>query len=153
MTSVSGWASQLAPTVTGDFLASMVGMSASARLINAGIRIDMSGVNVVLVPHRSSLPDVDVQWIAEGGAFPVDMFATATSQLGPPHKLAVSTVVSRELLNAIGGESIFKVMLKENVAGFIRCFDFQRHACERGAQRRHSEWHRQFNRDTVDGRD
>src|SRR4051794_24482857 len=52
-TTNSGWAGALSPTATADFVASLIGESAAARLIGIGMRIDLSGLNSVLLPHRS----------------------------------------------------------------------------------------------------
>jgi Phage capsid family len=120
ITSVSSWASPLSPTATGEFLGSLVGQSAGARLIDAGLRVDLTGVAAVLIPHRSTnLPNVDTQWIAEAGVFPVRQYTLATSQLGPVHKLMSSVVATRELLDYGNGEQVLGVLLREDVAASL----------------------------------
>jgi hypothetical protein len=87
-TNVSGWAAPLSPNATADFVGSLIGESAGAKLIGDGMRVDLSGVAAVLIPHRSSnLPNVDVAWIGEASSFPVRQFTLTTTQLGPTHKL------------------------------------------------------------------
>jgi hypothetical protein len=88
--------SVLSPSITADFVASLAFDSAAAKLIDLGMRIDMSGVSSVLIPHRSTnLPDVNAQWIGETNSFPVRQYTLAASTLGPVHKLASSVVLSR----------------------------------------------------------
>jgi hypothetical protein len=111
------WAGALSPTTTADFVSSLVGMSAGAKLIDAGMRIDLTNKYAVLLPHRSAnLPDSNTQWIAEGGPIPVRQYALATSILGPVHKLATSVVASRELLKGPGGEDVLATLMREDVA-------------------------------------
>jgi hypothetical protein len=111
------WAGVLSGTVTSDFLSSLVGMSAGAKLIDAGMIIDLTGKYAVLLPHRSNnLPDSNTQWIGESNAIPVRQYALATSTLGPVHKLATSVVATRELLRGPGGEEVLAQLMREDVA-------------------------------------
>ena len=120
LTTSGTWAGSLAPTATADFLGSLVGESAAAKLIDVGMRVDLSGVNSVTIPHRSTnIPAVDTQWVAEGGPFPVKQYTLATSTLGPVRKLASSVVLSREMAEASGGEDIFATLLKEDIAASL----------------------------------
>ena len=119
-TTTSTWAGALSPTATADFVASLTGESAAARLIDAGMRISLDGVNSVNIPHRSTnIPAVDTQWIAENGAFPVKQLSLAASTLGPTHKLATSVVLSREMAESAGGEEVFATLLREDVAASL----------------------------------
>jgi hypothetical protein len=87
----------LSPTTTADFIASLTGQSASARLIAAGVRLSPDGISSVQIPHRNTnLPDATVQFVAEAGVFPIRQYVLASSQLGPPHKLICSATATRE---------------------------------------------------------
>ena len=119
-TTSSGWAGVLSPTATADYVGSLIGESAAARLIGAGLRISLDGLNSVLLPHRSTaLPAVDTQWIAENGAFPIKQYTLAASTLGPMHKLATGVVLSREMAESAGGEEVFATLLREDVAASL----------------------------------
>jgi capsid protein len=112
--------SVLSPSITADFVASLAFDSAAAKLIDLGMRIDMSGVSSVLIPHRSTnLPDVNAQWIGETNSFPVRQYTLAASTLGPVHKLASSVVLSREMSEAAGGEEVFSTLLREDLAASL----------------------------------
>jgi hypothetical protein len=114
------WAGQLSPTITGEFVSSLVGMSAGARLIDAGMKVSLDGKYEILLPHRTAnLPNVDVQWVAEGAPFPVRSLSLATSILGPPKKLICSAVATRELLLSPSGESAIGQLLREDVAASL----------------------------------
>lgn len=118
--SSTGWGSQLSGTSTADFIGSLVGKSAGARLINAGLRVNLDGVSAVLIPHRSTaLPNVDAHWVAELGAYPVRQYAVATSQVGPTRKLITGSVISRELADYANGEEIVGQLLREDAAASL----------------------------------
>jgi hypothetical protein len=95
-TTSSGWAGVLAPAVAGDFLPRLASQSAAAKLIAAGVHIDLTGLYSVSFPHRTTnLPAIATQWVAENGAFPVKQFSLSASVIGPMCKLATSVVASR----------------------------------------------------------
>ena len=101
LTTSSTWAGALSPTATADFLGSLAGESAAARLIDAGMRVDLSGVNSVLIPHRSTnIPAVDTQWVAEGGPYPVKQYTLSASTLGPTESLQPQSSFRESLLRA-----------------------------------------------------
>jgi hypothetical protein len=86
-TTGSGWADSLAHTVTGDFVASMTGQSAAARLIDAGVKLtfDNNRAAAIAIPARAAAPSADVQWVAENAPMPVLSFTLSALTL-TPHK-------------------------------------------------------------------
>jgi hypothetical protein len=119
-TSSSTWAGFLSPTFVSDFLGSLTGESAAARLIAAGTRLSLDGTYSVTVPHRSAnLPNVDAQWVAELGVWPVRQVALAASTLGPTRKLITGAVVSRELADYANGEEIVGRLLIEDIGATL----------------------------------
>jgi hypothetical protein len=101
-------------------VASLAGESAAARLIGAGMRVDLSGVAGVLIPHRSApLPNIDVAWVQELGAYPVRQGLLASTLLGPTRKLITGIVVTRELADYANGDEIIGSMLREDVAASL----------------------------------
>jgi Phage capsid family len=116
-TTTSGWASQLAGTAVGDFVSSLAPLSAGAKLLDAAVRIDLSGINTISFPSRSGAIDsAAVPWIAEGAAIPVGMFTMTSATLGPTHKLAIITAMTRETAEHASGEVILTQLLRENAA-------------------------------------
>jgi hypothetical protein len=114
------WAGALSPTITGEFISSLVGISAGAELIDAALRIDLTGKYEVLLPHRSAnLANVDTQWVAEGAPFPIRSYALSQSILGPVKKLICSAVATREALQGSGGEEVIATLLREDVAASL----------------------------------
>ena len=110
----------LSGTATADFLGSLVGESAGARLITAGMRIPLDGVAAVNIPHRSTaLPALDAQWIAEAGPFPVKQYVLASSTLGPTKKMIASVALTNEMAQSSGGEEVFAQLLREDLAGSL----------------------------------
>jgi hypothetical protein len=118
--STGGWGGVLSGTSTADFLSSLVPESAAAKLIAAGLRIDMTGYNSILIPHRSgNLPATDVAWISELNAFPVRQTTLATTTLGPVHKMASSVSLSREMAESAGGQEVFDTLLREDIGASL----------------------------------
>jgi HK97 family phage major capsid protein len=117
-TTTSGWASQLVQTSVADFFSTITGMSAGARLIETGTKIDLGG-GTVLFPVASATP-IKVGWVNEADPIPVWSGTAAQNTLGPHRKMAAIVVVSRELLRrGVGGLATFEAMLRERVAESI----------------------------------
>lgn len=117
-TTVSGWASQLVQTSVADFFSTISDISAGARLIEAGAKIDLAG-GTVLLPVASTTP-IKIGWVNEADPIPIWSGATAQNTLGPYRKMAAIVVVSRELLRrGVGGLATFETMLRERVAESI----------------------------------
>jgi hypothetical protein len=119
-TGSSTWAGALSPSIVGDFLAGLAPESAAARLIAAGMRVDLTGVGSINVPHRSSnLANVDAQWVAEASPFPVKMFTLASTVIGPTRKLISSVVITRELAESSNGEQVVAQLLSEDIGASL----------------------------------
>ena len=116
-TTTSGWASQLAVSAVGDFVTSLEPISAGAKLLDAAVRVDLTGVNSISFPARSGPIDPDdVTWVAEGAPIPVSQFSIASATLGPMHRLAVIVTMTRESAEHGSGETVLTTLLRENAA-------------------------------------
>jgi hypothetical protein len=119
-TSTTGWASDLSPPRAGDFVGSLVPLSAAARLIDASTKVSLTGANALIIPHRQSAkPSTDVQWVSQAGPIGVRPLAFDSVGFGPPHKLGTACVLTRELVNASDGERIVGLALREDVAASL----------------------------------
>jgi hypothetical protein len=114
------WAKELSPTLTGDFVASLQPMSAAARLINAGIRLSLTGMYELNIPKRSTAKAAsDVAWLAEGGPIPVKQYSLNTVTLGPTHKLPLMVDLTRELAEHGNGEAVITQLIREDLAASL----------------------------------
>jgi hypothetical protein len=105
--------------LTVDFVGSLGSQSAGARLIDAGLRLSLDGVNTVLIPQRSGMPDAALAWVGEAGAFPVKQYTTASATLGPTRKLVASAAVTRETIDGGNGQAVISTLLREDLAASL----------------------------------
>jgi hypothetical protein len=97
------------PTSTGSFFAiqptallrNLAPSSAALKLFAAGLQVDLSGINSVLVP-KIAMPPTAV-FVAEGAPSPALQYSTANTQVGPLKKILFGIVVSRELQESTPG--------------------------------------------------
>jgi hypothetical protein len=114
------WAAPLAPTAVGDFIASLVPLSAGARLLTAAPRVDLSGVGSLLFPRRSgAISATAVPWVAEGDPAPVLQFVLESVPLNSATKLVAICVLTRELFEHSAANRVMRVLLAENVAAAL----------------------------------
>jgi hypothetical protein len=94
----SNWASQLAATAISSFVGTLQ-QSAGARLIAAGLQLNgLPGYAQITLPRAAFTGTPG--WVAEGAPIPVAQGVTAAAVLGPPKKLGLFEVVTRELAEA-----------------------------------------------------
>jgi hypothetical protein len=120
-TTDSAWASSLAQAVVGDFIASLAPISAAAGVLNAAMRVSLAGVASISFPQRSgAITAAPVAWVAEGAPIPAAQLTTSRNvTLGPACKLAILTVMTRELLEHGSGQTVLSTMLAENVSAAL----------------------------------
>jgi hypothetical protein len=126
----SGWASQLSPDLVSDFVASLAPVSAAARLISAGMPINLAGKDTVKVPRRQSgaKPVTPVQWVAEGAPIPVKQYVLDAVTLGPACKLASISALSREAVVHASGLATVSTLLREDVSASLDAWMFSTQA-------------------------
>ena len=109
--------SALAGAAVGDFVSSLVPISAAAKLFEVCTRVDLSGVNTISFPSRSGVIDpAAIPWVSQGAPIPVGQFQLTSASLGPVHKLAIITALTRECAEHASGEMVLTTLLKENAA-------------------------------------
>jgi hypothetical protein len=119
-TATPAWAATLAPTMVGDFVASLQPMSAAAKLIDAGIRLSLSGIYALNIPKRNSpKAATDVAWAAEGQPIAVKLYTLNTVALGPTHKLPLIVALTRELAEHANGQEVITTLIKEDLAASL----------------------------------
>jgi hypothetical protein len=99
--------------VSVAFLESLLPVSAGADLLARGIGLNFSGAAQISVPALSP-PSPGADFLAEGAPIPV---AVATSSAGPtllPHKLAVITTLTREMMTNTNAETLIRQALIES---------------------------------------
>jgi capsid protein len=91
------------PIGTSDFvavesvrsLALLAPKSAAVRLFEAGIQLDLTGVNRVRVPNVSTAPQA--AWVAEGAPAPALAAILGSTFLGPVRKILILAALTSEL--------------------------------------------------------
>jgi hypothetical protein len=117
-------ATDLAATTASDLVAGLMGASAAARLINAGLRVPLPGLNTVTIPRRKDAgAPTAVAFIGEGAAIGVEQGEVNTVTLGPTTKLASIISLSREQLEFGHGASL-EILTRENLAATLDSFSF-----------------------------
>lgn len=113
----STWAASLATSAVSDFVSSLGPISAGAKLLDAAVRVDLTGINSISFPSRSGAIDpAAVQWVVEGAPIPVGQFAVTSATLGPMRKLGILTALTRETAEHGSGETILTTLLRESAA-------------------------------------
>ncbi|WP_424363372.1 hypothetical protein [Methylocystis parvus] len=108
----------LTQAAVGAYVASLAPISAGARLIEAGQRVNLKPFSTISYPRLADTPTA-VAWVGEGAPIPVGSLDLDGDALGPMRKAGVSLVTSRELLKASNGASVLDLVLRERAAATI----------------------------------
>ena len=106
MTSVTGWAAELAQKVVADTLEALGPASAAAELFRQGLSLAATRAAIVSVPGFAA-PDSSntSMFVAEGEPIPVFQANAKPAELGP-HKVAGICVLTREMLESSNAEKL-----------------------------------------------
>ena len=96
MTTVVGWAAELAQTIYSDFMTLLMPNSVYPRLAAMGLGLSFGRAGRIIIPTRSRTPTIAGSFVGEGQPIPVRQ-GQFTSQTLVPKKMAVITVWTREL--------------------------------------------------------
>jgi hypothetical protein len=107
-------AESLVQQAVSTFMGSLAPLSASARLMQKGLPISITGYSSVAIPYRTGR--AALHWVAAGDPIPVQSRMLGAAKIGPLKKIAGITVYSRELADAASAEAIFERMLREDAA-------------------------------------
>jgi hypothetical protein len=103
-TGVSGWAAELAPTITSAAVSSLVPVSAAADLMNRILPLSFDGARKISVPNVT-LPLGD--FVMEASPIPVVQAITGSVPI-EPYKFAAITVLSRETTEGANAEPLVR---------------------------------------------
>lgn len=112
----SSSAAALAITAVADFVSSLAPQSAAARLIDAGLKVSLDGLDKLAIPKRAGQPNGGVSWVRPGNAIPARMYSLDDIELGPVKKMAVISVVSHEIASRPNGDEVVATLLREDTA-------------------------------------
>jgi hypothetical protein len=118
MTTVPSWAGALASNSFSSFVTDLAPASAAARLIELGIKVDLTGFSTITVPARNG-PAVAAPWVGEGAGIPVVKATLAAAVVGPARKLGSIVVWTEELDKVSGAAAIFEQLLRDNVSAAL----------------------------------
>ena len=96
MTTVAGWAMELAHTVYADLMPLLMPQAILTRLATRGLPLSFGQAGRIVIPTRSRTPSLAGSFVGEGMAIPVRQGAF-TSQTLTPKKMAVITTWTREM--------------------------------------------------------
>ncbi|MCP3471411.1 phage major capsid protein [Bradyrhizobium sp. CCGUVB1N3] len=96
MTTVTGWAQELAQTTYADLMPLLMPKAILTRLAPKGLTLDFGTSGRIVIPTRSRTPSLAGSFVGEGMAIPVRQGAF-TSQTLTPKKMAVISTWTREM--------------------------------------------------------
>jgi HK97 family phage major capsid protein len=96
MTTVTGWATELAQTIYTDFMSLLMPNSVYPRLSNYGLGLSFGRAGRIVIPTRNRTPTIAGSFVGEGQPIPVRQ-GQFLSQILTPKKMAVITVWTREI--------------------------------------------------------
>lgn len=115
-TTGSGWASQLAQSLVGDFIATLAPLSAAAQIISQGLQVNLGRAEEMTMPAREGAPSTNVQWVGEGSPIPVRSYTLNADTILSPRKFGFIVAVSREMAKRANGESVIRTLMREDAA-------------------------------------
>jgi hypothetical protein len=104
MTSVAGWAAELAVRVVHDALEALGPASAGADLLKRGLVLTFDGAGSISAPGFVA-EFGNAGWVAEGQPIPVRQLSSTAAVLNP-HKLAAIGVLTREMIESSNAEAL-----------------------------------------------
>jgi hypothetical protein len=112
MTTQAGWAAELSQ-ITKTFLATLVGVSSAADLLNRGPQISLDGIASVSFP---TITTTQVAFIGQGKPIPVTNLQSGAGVSLTPHNFKILVTLTSEMLAAANSETIFRTALIESAA-------------------------------------
>src|SRR5262245_53673764 len=106
MTTTTGWAAELAIRVVRDELEALGARSAGAELLQEGLVLTLDNVGSVSAPGFVA-DGSNASFVAEGNPIPVRQLA-ATAALLQAYKLAVISVLTREMIESSNAEQVIR---------------------------------------------
>lgn len=113
MTTVAGWAAELAQKVVADALDALAPVSAGARLLRACLVLTFDRAGVIYAPGFVASANAG-GFVAEGQPIPVRQFPSTGAQL-LPYKLASIGVLTREMIESSNAEAMIGDVLSRSL--------------------------------------
>jgi hypothetical protein len=110
------WAGIVAQQVVSSLLQEIVSISAGAALLTAALQINFDRKQSIRLPSRLVDPAYAGTWLGEGAPIPVYQFPISAGVTLVPHKLAVISVFTREMIETSNIEEFVRSMLSESAA-------------------------------------
>jgi hypothetical protein len=104
MTSTVGWAKELSPIVVA-FLANLVPTSAGADLLGRVLNLSFDGAGTINIPNLN-VPLAD--FVGQGQPIPVTQATVSIQASLEPHKFAVITMLTNEMLASSNAEALVR---------------------------------------------
>ena len=104
VTTVTGWAAELAQKVTADAVEALGPASAAAQLIREGLVLNFNGARQIMVPGLIADPNY-ASFVAEGQPIPVRQLNAAGPTL-IPYKIGSIVVLTREMVESSNAEAL-----------------------------------------------
>jgi hypothetical protein len=115
-TTTTGWADTLARKVVVDLLQSIVSLSAAAELLTRAIQISFDRRQSIILPSRQVSAAYAGTWVGEGQPIPVYQYPVSAGVTLAPHRLAVVTSFTMEMLDQSNIEAFVRSLLSESAA-------------------------------------
>lgn len=107
-----GWAGEFAHVVL-QFISSLVPQSAGADLLGRGLQLRFDGAASISLPVISPTP---ANFVGQAKPIPVAQFVTSAGVKLEPHKLAIITLLTQEMITSSGAEAIMRDALSQAAA-------------------------------------
>jgi hypothetical protein len=104
MTSVSGWATELAQRATIDTVNALGAASGAADVMRAGLLVNWNGAGIISAPGFVASSS-NSSFVQEGNPIPVRQLVSTPAQL-TPFKLATIAVLTREMVESGNAEAL-----------------------------------------------
>jgi hypothetical protein len=104
MTSVAGWAAELAQRVVSDAIEALGPASSGAEVLKQGLVLNWDGAGSISAPGFVA-EFGNAGWVAEGDPIPVRQLAVGPAILNP-HKLGAIAVLTREMMESSNAEAL-----------------------------------------------
>jgi hypothetical protein len=117
MTTVTGWAAELARKIVTDGLAAMGPAAAGAAVLRQSLVLTWDGNGLISVPGLVAGAG-NAGFVAEGSPIPVRQL-TSSAALLSPHKLAAIGVLTREMMEGSNAEALIGDVLMRSASAAL----------------------------------
>jgi hypothetical protein len=104
MTSVTGWAKELAAQRVADAVSTLGAASSAVEVMTRGLLLGWDGFGVINVPGFTASA-AGASFVAEGDPIPVRQYSSSAKPL-TPYKVAAIGVLSREMIESSNAEAL-----------------------------------------------